>query len=783
MSGDSILDETGMCVVDIDQIKRKLASMDQDELNAVNEISVPFLYGISQLAHNHNLQDARAVCVDLTKLILNTILNTENRVDIFKTFRDDPHQATRDGAGSSSSDRICNTVLESIAAGAFNPSNILSFFGTHVGFKDMDQCIERIPDTLRNTNPLYLEEVVWLKCCANEECSCQVLSRLSDIEEMDPGQVLPAFLLCMNHDRAYGEISGYEEIHTTLRGVAAMTEKEGRYYVRFPLGRVLRFCLGGGTLESIAAMTLEDRAFAAMVYAFLFFSRYTNVHMSGDLINRLIYTVSIKFILKSAETLFCEHENSSRVSDKGMFIIYSTGYLTTVIMSGPFAVERACEELKKEFFAGPLLTLVHNRWREDCDQEEVKKAAQVIRNKICVMSGKSKYVNGRMPGGGECTLGSSRSVRNREHYLPYGQYRISRGPNGTVTSVKPDNASMLGMTKQHSRGNNLPCNVFAVLPELHPLTNLGVGAKGDQAIFERAFFGKKACEDSSGRLLGFITCMLDKVFVMNFRNAFSGDNAKVKEQVNMAIAQAVTDCLFDRTRVVNGDIISGTYHLPASGEIDSNHMTRISSVDVGGSSVFMSWRRPNVSSPNISALGASQLELTLSRDAQWAPVLTRLYFFIERISAQITHRMVTSIYGPESILTDEQRESVTTNKNVLIKALNDAIRVVKSEWTRGGSDNDVDLQFQQCQEKITKAGTKRGHELISSVSGFDAHPNLSGVRANISDDLFTCLRSISMERDNNPSVIIGYTPFLISYARDLEDFVTTVSVNPACLSM
>ncbi|KAK3887312.1 hypothetical protein Pcinc_008576 [Petrolisthes cinctipes] len=149
----------------------------------------------------------------------------------------------------------------------------------------MDQCIERIPDMLRNANPLFLEEVVWLKCCANKECSCQILSRLSDIEEVDPGQVLPAFLLCMNHDRAYGEISGYEEIHMTLRGVAAMSEKEGRN-VRFPLGRVLRSCLGGGTLESIAAMTLEDRAFAAMVYAFLFFLRYTNVLLSGDLINK-----------------------------------------------------------------------------------------------------------------------------------------------------------------------------------------------------------------------------------------------------------------------------------------------------------------------------------------------------------------------------------------------------------------------------------------------------------------------------------------------------------------
>ncbi|KAK3887311.1 hypothetical protein Pcinc_008575 [Petrolisthes cinctipes] len=91
------------------------------------------------------------------------------------------------------------------------------------------------------------------------------------------------------------------------------------------------------------------------------------------------------------------------------------------------------------------------------------------------MSGKSKHVNGRMPGGGECTLGRSHSVRNREHYLPYGQYRISRGPNGTITSTKPDNAIMLCMTKQHSRGNNLPCNVFAVLTDLPPLTNLGRG--------------------------------------------------------------------------------------------------------------------------------------------------------------------------------------------------------------------------------------------------------------------------------------------------------------------
>lgn len=776
-----ILDETGMCVVPTEQIKRRLATMDPEEQRAVDEISVHFLYGLSRLAHTHDIAKIKDVCISMGKLALETILNTEGAAGVFKTLREDPAIAAATKVNNdkkkNNSERVWTALLDS-AANAFNPASILSFVGGQVGCNNMDQCIEKIPAVLGNTNPLYLEETVWLECCTDTNCSCHHLSVIldSDPEYLDPSQLIPAFLACMNHKRVYGETSGFEAHHKTLNEVLKMPSRRNRV-VKYPLGKVLRACLGGeeASMEYISKMPIEDRAFASMVYMFLFFSRYVNVNMSGDLINRLLYTVVVKILLKCAETLFCEHENSSRSVDGGMFIQYVAGYLTTVIMGCPFVVERAFEEWRNNRFSGPILTMVHNKWRDECGVDDVSTVSDMFIRKVNEMAKKSRYC-GKMPGGVECTLGSSRSVRNREHYLPYGQYRINRGQGGTFLGATPENGIMLGMSKQHSNGSNMPCNTFSVLPVIPPLVNLGPEGIVDQAKFESAFFGEKSNEDNSGRLLGFITAMIDKLFLNRFQNALSDDN-KADERIRKAIADAVSDCLFDRSRVVDGYVMNNVYTLPPSNQIDApiNRREGIASIDVGRSSVFMQWRRPNVCSPNISALGVSQLELSMSRDPMWAPVLTRLYFFIERISAQITHRMVSSIYGPDSTISDEQRGSMVSDKNILLNVLNNAILDVKKEWIKGeGGDMPTSQR--------APTGSKRSFD-ESSLEVNDESGVLSGVRANISSKIYSCLRDICITNDYNPQVIIGYTPSLILFSKDLEDFVATVTVNPACFNI
>lgn len=774
----SILDETGMCVVPTAQIKRRLAAMDPTEFSTVDNISVPFLYGLSRLAHTHNLQQIRSVCIDMGKLALDMILDTEGTAGVFKTLREDPAiaAAARAQKSKNTSERMLAAVLDS-AASAFNPTSILTFVGSQVGCRNTEQCIEKIPAVLGDTNPLYLEETVWLKCCEDTNCGCRNLSATLEggLENAEPSQLLPAFLMCMNHQRVYGETSGFENTHGAINEAMNGPSLINRV-VRFPLGKVLRACLGGedASKEYIASMKTEDRAFVTMVYVFLFFSRYANVNMSGDLINRLVYIVVVKILLKCAEILFCEHENSSRSVDRGLFVQYVAGYLTTVIMSCPFAVERAFLEWRNNFFSGPILTMVHHKWRAECSATDVSKVSEKLAAKVQEMAEKSRYC-GKIPGGAKCTLGSTRSVRNREHYLPYGQFRVSRGQGGVVLSATPDNGSMLGVTKQYSNGSNLPCNVFSVLPIIPPLVNLGPNGTVVQAKFDSAFFGEKSCEDIMGRFLGFLTAAIDKVFVNKFQNALSDDD-KMNEQVRRAIAKAVTDCLFDRSRVVDGDVMNNVYTLPPSNLIDTpvNKRGGIASLDVGRSSVFMQWRRPNVPSPNISALGVSQLELTISRDPMWAPVLTRLYFFIERISAQITHRMVSSIYGPESTITDEQKGRMVSDGNILRTVLDDAIMAVKREWIKGEGSDDPPQR--------ASVGSKRSFGESSRKINEDGG-TLGGVRASISSELYNCLRDICINRDYSPEAIIAYTETLVMYAKDLNDFVATVTVNPACLNM
>lgn len=115
-----IVNEAGMCVVSPEQIQRRLSSMEKQEMSAVNEISVPFLFYLSRMAHNHNLEDVKGECVDLTKII----------PDVIKTFRDDPIELERtkiiQEERNTNSEIMLNAMVESVATSAFNPSNVLS---------------------------------------------------------------------------------------------------------------------------------------------------------------------------------------------------------------------------------------------------------------------------------------------------------------------------------------------------------------------------------------------------------------------------------------------------------------------------------------------------------------------------------------------------------------------------------------------------------------------------------------------------------------------------------
>lgn len=92
----------------------------------------------------------------------------------------------------------------------------------------MDKCIDKIPSTLKNFNPLYLEEVVWLECCQQPNCVCKGLSSSPNFKGKTPVQVLITFLLCMNHKRAYSGVPGYENVHSVLSDILTEKSRLGR---------------------------------------------------------------------------------------------------------------------------------------------------------------------------------------------------------------------------------------------------------------------------------------------------------------------------------------------------------------------------------------------------------------------------------------------------------------------------------------------------------------------------------------------------------------------------
>lgn len=765
----AIFDETGMCVVDEAQIKRRIQAMGAEEEYVVGEASVRLVYYFVRLAHSHDMMQVGDEVVGLTKLLKDIIM--DYNTTYLKTFKGD--LLVRNASSSSAAqttpnnEKTLRTLIETVASSTFDPANILAMLCQHFGVGNIDECIAKIPAAFNNFNPVYLEDAVWLQCCKDGACNCKTLPE--DINVTDPRSALVAFLSCMNHKRAYNGVAGFERAHTSLAAALAESSPTVRW-VRFPLRETLVACVGGGSVEAIRAMSLEDRAFVAMVYTFLFFSRYVSV--SGDMLNRVLYVIAVKFILKSVEMLFYEYENATRDTDKGLFLKYIVGYLPSVIMAAPFAIEKAYAEWRNELFAGPILELVHNIWKNSYSDNDVWMASKTLVGKVNQMSQKSKFSRDQKQ---EYTLGSIRSVRNMENYIPFGLYRVTRAQNGVVTSIESENGSMNGLTKRHSNGMNLPCNAFSVLPELDPLVQLGPKGRGDQTRFELSIFGNKVKDTSYGRVDGFIMCMIDKLLADNFRNIFSDDET-VDGQVARAISRAVSEIMFERNRVVSTDVINNIYMLPDIQNVDRLPFAggrgggEIPSMDLGPCTVFMSWKRPVLPSPNIDALGIAQLELTMSRDPKWAPVLTQLFFFIGRIASQIIHSTISNLYGPNP-------ESLETDKDMITKAMTEAVKNVKSEWVREGGEDELQQQLS------LKIGSKRSFN--QSSMGKDqtssSTTKFGGPKASVSLKLHNCLRDICIVHDWSPFAIISYAEFLARYCGMLDEFVMSVSTNPSSL--
>lgn len=790
-----------MCIIDIGQVKQRLQSMDYEEKDTVGKISGRYLANLVRMAHCPDLANLSGSVADLTDLTVNFILNTSKR-DVFKTFNhDDFASRRRQGvletlqnipSNRENVDKLMGSMIESVAATAFSSSTILSLISLHFGggVENVNSCVRKLLSMLRNYNPLYIEEVMWLNKCSNRpKCRCHILKKMIDKGGAQPVEMLMAFFLCMNHKRRlYG--GGLDAIYEqAIPNVKKLYNDPN--VIRFPFREVMMAAIFGPGFNisgdqhyrtspetselwmtilpnRIAEMSLEDRAFICMVYSFMFLSRYSNY--TADSINSILYLIITKFILKSTETLFCIQENSSRLSDSGRFLKYMAGLIPAVVMSNPLIVEKSYVEWRMgNVPVTSILSLVHNRWRHGLVNgfDDINKASMCFSSKITKMAENSQYV--KRLNGGSNGLGDLRSKRNIEHYLPYGSIEV-RGPITAPTSIVPNSSNMLGLSKKFSNGRNLPCNVFSVLPELPPLVPLGQHGKGDQSKFEDSAFQGLAGglnQVSFGRFLGFMTALIDRLFV----NRLQQHSQESGEAERKMITGAINECIFNKANNVSEFVLKNVTELPESKSIDIPFAREaMGVVGLRNGVALMPWQRPAVESPNINALSISQLELTMSKDPKWAEVMSELFFFIERIDYQVTHQMMKAVYSR-----GEQDENVITraltDKASMLMVFDEAIKSVKTMWIQGGClDDDSDVTR-------AKTGSKR-----SFNENRDRHRQakpavLQGKHAFNSIKLYKCLRSICIDNDWNPAAIIGYSDFLVNYTSNLDDFVNTISAS------
>lgn len=806
MAAPVITDEAGMCIIDIGQVKQRLESMDYDEKNAVGMISERYLANLVRMAHCPDLANLSRSVADLTDLTVNLILNTTNR-DMFKTFKNDDFASRQRvfetvqnniPSNRDNVDKLMGSVIESVAATAFNPSTILSFINLHFGdgAGNANSCVQKLLSMLKNYNPLYIEEVMWLnKCSSRPKCSCHVLKNMLDKGGAQPVDMLMAFFLCMNHKRRLYGVGLDAVYEQAIPNVMKLYQDQN--VIRFPFREVMMAAIFGSgfnisddqhyrtspetselwmtTLtDKISKMSQEDRAFICMVYSFMFLSRYRNY--TADSINSILYLIITRFILKSTETLFCVQENSSRLSDDGRFLKYMAGLIPAVVMSNPLIIEKAYIEWREgNLPVTAILSLVHNKWRHDFANgvSDIHRASKCFSSKITEMANKSQYV--KRFNGDDIGLGSSRSKRHIEHYLPYGSIEV-RGSITAPTSVMPNNSNMLGLSKNFSNGRNLSCNVFSVLPQLPPLVSLGQHGRGNQTRFEDAAFqgfGGGLNQVSFGRFLGFVTAFIDRHCAIRFDKQQSEKSENAERRM---ITDTINECIFNKANNVSEFVLNNVTELPEGRSIDIPIAREAAGVvGLRNGVALMPWQRPAVESPNINALSISQLELTMSRDPQWAEVMSELFFFIERIDYQITHEMVKVVYSR-----GEQDEDVIaralTDKASMLMAFDEAIKSVKTMWIQGGClDDDNDATRAETGSKRSFNGNGARHQQRHQQWAGPAV--IQGKQAFNSIKLYKCLRSICIDNDWNPSAIIGYSDFLVNYTANLNDFVSTISTS------
>lgn len=635
-SATTIFDAAGMCVVNGKSLEWRYASAQKDENEYIDRVSSEFLSGIVAMSHCANLDQIKRKVKKMGKLLILDIHNSESMAKM-PSF-------CADAKGESSVEDALSRTMSVIS-----PHNILSLFlEDQDNKKKPEDIVDRLRKIFKGYNPLSIHEVVVFRRCGQDNCSCGRLAELVDDmnneRPCDPVQALMAFFKCMNHFRlpCPGD-------SVSLCAAPVMAKIPHNEILIVPLRRILLLCVdilsSFGHLEDIPllssfsprefdennskwrtalkrrieALPRLSQGFLAMVHCYLHLSRYTPV--TADHFNLFIGITCARLMYSTAETLYCHQANATRSADDGKFDAYSKAYVPIKLMSAPLVLAKSVMAWRdEEASLAPLVQLISSHWQNWLPSpEDLDKASSAIVSQLNHMASPSKLINHKV-------TSQARNVRNIECYKPYG-FVV-----GDV--VSPESAAL---TKPISNGNNIACNALHVLPTLELVSSLAPNSKESQATFESCVM-PGSDSYSTGRALGFFTALVNQIVCSA---SIKSPPENLFDHLMKRMAQLLNSVMFTKNCVCLHTLLNVT-HLPST-NILRNPVDPNSKFDFRRLAVFMPWQRPTVPGSNVSALGLSQLELSLSRDKSWTANLAFVYFFLERICFEYIKSLFTLI--------------------------------------------------------------------------------------------------------------------------------------------
>nr|BDT63418.1 MAG: wsv332-like protein [Sesarmops intermedium nimavirus]GBG35567.1 wsv332-like protein [Sesarmops intermedium nimavirus] len=739
----AVIDETGMCVVNIKSITQRISSMTTEEFNYVSDISSQFLTHFIRLAHCPDANEVKDAAFSMFKLLLNSIFDNDSMKNKFVSYK-----STQDLATESSSSKNVGEAIMSVI-GPLDPIAILTNIlndGSSEGGGGNDTLSKSIFSVLEGYNPLKLDDLIMLEKCGEEGQGCSACSQLQRTLITSPNEALLYLLRCLNHRRFNfgGNIESARASSTFIKN------ENNPCVIIVPLRNLLLNCVDAtGTLskisasngegtdvlysdsnemwvsslyESVKRLQVHERAYLSQIYAFLIFSRHRQ--QTGDCIKQFLYTIFARFLYSATEILFCANENASEEVDKGKFLAYIKGWINTSAMSCTLNTMKAYQSWRNEGSSvAPVLNLFSGKWKKHyINSETLAKVGLDIADFICSMA---NPIKGRSDDITTSGLDSVRSVRQADKYIPYGFVKQHRG------SLRILPTGISAHAKQYSNGNNIPCNCFHVLSRIKGGEILGPTTQAvDQATFIKAIT-PGVVENGTGKIMGLITAYIDKTIL---GSVLPANDKECKEREN----KFMEDIIFSKM-MIHEESMNHCKTVPPKRMLTNPITTMQRSIakcfDTRIYALLLLWQRPCVEYSNVSALTASQLELMLSKDPKWAEFITRIFFIMERVNFQLVDAIFKNdglgvLFSP-------------TNTDAIQKLMDSSINIVFKDWAAA----------------------------TSSSSSTENTTNTVGAKAQYSSELYDILHKIVIEKDMDPACVIQYSHFLCGYVKYLDELL------------